>query len=157
MDAEHRRSGLRAALPALGALLVMVIGAILVAGLLDGSRSVASLEPGDCLRAPEQDQVTQVDPVDCAEPHELEVIGTVTLGGATYPGDEGVFAAALDACEAVFLEYLGEPYDTSIWFLNAFTPSEEGWAAGDRAATCLIFQFDEELEYVELQGTARTG
>jgi hypothetical protein len=157
MDAEPGNSALRSALPALGILLLLVIGAIVVAGLLDDSRSVASLEPGDCLLAPEQDQVTQIDPVDCAQPHELEVIGRVTLRGAAYPGDDQVFSAGLDACEPMFVDYLGEPYDTSRWFLNAFTPSAEGWEAGDRTATCMIFQFDEDLEYVQLTGSAGTG
>ncbi len=145
------------ALPTLGLLLAIVVGAIVIAAAFDDARSVASLEAGDCLRAPEDDQVTQVDPVGCDEPHELEVVGSVALDGEAYPGDSQVFADGLEACRGVFEDYVGEPYDTSRWFLNAFTPSEEGWNAGDRSATCLVFQFDDNLEYVVLTESVRNA
>jgi hypothetical protein len=146
-----------AALPALFGLLLIVIGGVAVAALFDSSRAVASLQPGECLRAPDEDQITQIDTVSCEEPHELQVIGNVTLDGSTYPGDDGAFNAGLAACEAIFEEYVGEPYDLSRWFLNTFTPSREGWDAGDRTATCLVFQFDDKLEYVQMTGSVATG
>lgn len=157
MDAERPHGAWRNALPALGGLLLIVVGAIVVAAIFDSARGVASLQTGECLFAPETEQITQVEPVSCDEPHELEVIGTTTLQGTQYPGDDDIFTAGLEACREVFESYVGEAYDTSRWFLNTFTPSEEGWNAGDRAATCLIFQFDENLDYIELTGSVRTG
>ncbi len=147
----------RSALPALGALIAIVIGGILLAGLFDSSRRADALRAGDCLAAPEDEQITDVDTVPCDEPHELEVIGTVTLQGAEYPGDTNILGEGIAACEAIFEPYVGEPYEESRWFLNAFTPSAEGWEAGDRAATCLVFRFTADLEFEILTESVRTG
>jgi hypothetical protein len=136
-------------------IIGFVVAAILVAALLDGSRSAGSLDAGECVLAPESDQVLEVDTVPCSEPHELEVIGAVTLDGDTYPGDQGAFRRALAACEPVFEDYVGEDYAASVWVLNVFTPTGEGWDDGERTATCLVFQFDESLDYASVTESAR--
>lgn len=133
----------------------LVIAAVVVAGLVDGSRSAASLQPGECVLAPEGDQVLDVDIVDCAEPHQLEVIGSVTLGGDGYPGDQAAFRRALEQCEPIFADYVEVEYELSMWVLNVFTPTRDGWDEGERSATCLVFQFDEALDYAEVTGSAR--
>lgn len=145
------------AVPALLAVVALVLGGILVAGLVDGSRAADALRPGECLLAPDSDQVTRIDPVACTSPHELEVIGNVELDDGPYPGDAETLDLAVDACEAIFPGYVGEPFDESAWFINAFTPSAESWEAGNRTATCLVFQFDDNLEYRIVTGSARSG
>ena len=137
-----------------GAIVVAAAGALLVAGLLDRATPADSLRPGDCLLDPGVDQVVDVDRVDCDTPHEFEVIGTVTLTGAGFPGVEQLTADARAACEPTFAGYVGEPYDTSPWFINVFTPTAEGWADGERTATCLVFQFDDALEVRSVTGSA---
>lgn len=127
---------------------------LLVAGLLDLSTTATSLQAGDCILDPGADQVVDVARVDCATPHDFEVIGTVTLTGSAYPGDAQAVAAARAACEPVFASYVGEPYDDSPWFINVFTPTAETWASGERTATCLVFQFDEDLEIRRVTGSA---
>ena len=127
---------------------------LLLAGLLDQSTAAASLRAGDCILDPAADQVVDVDRVDCATPHEFEVIGTVTLTGSAYPGDSLIVADARTACEPVFTGYVGEPYEDSPWFITAFTPTAETWADGERTATCLIFQFDEDLQVRRVTGSA---
>jgi hypothetical protein len=136
-------------------IIGLVVTAILVAALFDGSRSAASLDAGECVLAPESDQVLEVDTVPCSEPHQLEVIGTVTLAGDGYPGDQGAFRRALEACEPVFEDYVGTDYASSMWVLNVFTPTAEGWDKGERTATCLVFQFDEALDYASVTESAR--
>ncbi len=136
---------LASVLLALGAVILLVIGGLVVAVLVDSSRSATSLEEGDCLRAPDADQIVQVDTVECDEPHEFEVMGTVTIGDGPYPGDQQVFETALDQCEAVFTSYMGASYPQPPWYINVFTPSAEGWDAGDRNATCLVFRYTEDF------------
>lgn len=127
---------------------------LLLAGLLDRSRAAAALRAGDCILDPGTDQVVEVERVDCDTPHEFEVIGNATLTGGAYPGDAQVVADARLTCEPVFASYVGEPYEDSAWFLNVFTPTAETWADGERAVTCLVFQFDEDLEIRRLTGSA---
>jgi hypothetical protein len=126
---------------------------LLLAGLLDQSTTAISLQAGDCILDPAAAQVTDVDRVECASPHDFEVIGTVTLTGSEYPGSTQVVADARAACEPVFVLYVGEPYEDSPWFINVFTPTAETWADGERSATCLVFQFDENLEVRRVTGS----
>ena len=127
---------------------------LLLAGLLDQSTAATALRAGDCFLDPGIEQLIDVDRVDCATPHEFEVIGKVTLTGAAFPGDAQVVADARLACEPVFVAYVGEPYEDSAWFINVFTPTAETWADGEREATCLVFQFNEDLEIRRLTGSA---
>jgi hypothetical protein len=125
-----------------------------VAGVLDQSTAASSLRAGDCLLDPAADQVVDVDRVDCASPHEFEVIGMATLTGSTYPGDAEIVAEARVACRPVFAAYVGEPHDESPWLINVFTPTAATFATGERAVTCLVFQFDEDLEIRRTTGSA---
>lgn len=129
----------------------------LIGGLLDQDTPARSLRAGDCILDPGADQVVDVDRVDCASPHEFEVIGVVGLTGTGYPGDAAVVAEARTACEAVFAAYVGEPYEDSPWFINVFTPTAEGWEEGEREATCLVFQFDDALEIRSVRASAAGG
>jgi hypothetical protein len=149
--------GVRSILLSLAVIALFVMAAVFVAGLLDSSEPAGSLEAGDCLRAPDADQVVQVDTVDCAQPHELEVIGRVPLSGTTYPGDEAAVREARRACEELVEDYVGTPFEESVWFVNTFTPTAEGWEQGDQEATCLVFQFDPELTYLTVEGSARNA
>ena len=138
----------------LGMLAGGAIVALLLAGLLDQSTAATSLRAGDCLLDPGVEQVVDVARVDCAAPHEFEVIGNVTLSGAAYPGDAEVVADARAACEPVFASYVGDPYEDSPWFINVLTPTAETWADGERSATCLVFQFGEDLGVRRVTGSA---
>jgi hypothetical protein len=143
------------AIAALMLVVVIVVVVLTLIALVTGSGPAISLDAGECLRAPEDEQIVDVDTVPCSEPHELEVVGTVELDGDDYPGDEPVFRQALVKCEEPFASYVGVDYERSIWVLNVFTPSDQGWDAGDRTATCLVFQFAEDLDYLLVTGSAR--
>lgn len=137
----------------LGLLVAGAVAVLLLAGLLDQSTAATSLGAGDCILDPGAAQVVDVDRVDCATPHEFEVIGMATLTGSAFPGDAQVVADARVACEPVFASYVGEPYEDSPWFINVFTPTAETWAEGERTVTCLVFQFDENLEIRKVTGS----
>lgn len=141
---------------AVGVLLaVLGVGvAIFFAGLLDDSTAVEDVGVGTCLNDPGGEIVTDVDPVSCDEPHEFEMIGSVEIPGDGFPGDE-TFDLAVDRCIPMFEDYVGIAYEDSIWWLNAFTPTEEGWEQGDRIANCLVFQFDADRNILPVTGSAR--
>ena len=138
-------------------ILMAVFGvgaAIFVAGLIDDSTAVEDVGVGTCLNDPGGEIVTDVDPISCDEPHEFEMIGSVKIPGESFPGGE-TFDLAVDRCIPLFEDYVGVAYTDSIWWLNAFTPTEEGWEQGDRIANCLVFQFDADREIIPVTGSAR--
>jgi hypothetical protein len=77
----------------------------------------------------------------CDEPHGLELFGRPRLNfdaDAAWPGDEIVDPSSEDACDALFLEYVGVAYQDSSWSYSFIRPSEQTWATGDRGIMCLI-------------------
>ena len=77
----------------------------------------------------------------CDEPHGLELFGRPELNfdaDAAWPGDEIVDPSSEDACDALFLEYVGVAYQDSSWTYSFIRPSEETWSTGDRGIMCLI-------------------
>lgn len=141
---------------AAAAVILIALAVIVVIAVIDQSGTPASsLSSGDCLDAPESGQIVSVDLIPCEEPHTFEVIGSVILGDGPFPGDSATIQTARESCEDIFPGYVGEPVETSSWYINAFVPTREGWDDGDRSATCLIFKFDDDLELEELTGSAR--
>lgn len=143
------------ALP-LGAVVALVLGGLIVAGLVDDSSHVQTLGPGDCFRAPEETQIVEVDRVDCAEPHEFEVFAAVEMADdGAYPGDQQTFERGMDACRPRLEAYVGRPDPTSPWRVNVLTPAREGWEDGDRTATCVAYRLDEGQFFATVEGSAR--
>jgi hypothetical protein len=117
------------------------VGFTFLNGFLDSSVSVDELSAGTCFQDPAADVVFDIDPVDCAEPHDYEAIGTVEVPGSTYPGDDPVWETAVTRCISThFTSYVGIDYADSVWWIDAFTPTAEGWDDGDRTANCVVFQ-----------------
>ena len=138
------------------ALAVLGVGAaIFFAGLVDDATTVDNASVGTCLNDPGGEVVTEIDPVPCDEPHEFEMIGSTKIAGEDFPGDDAAFDLAIERCIPLFEDYVGIAYADSIWWLNAFTPTEDGWGRGDRIANCLVFQLDENSELVPVIGSAR--
>ncbi|MDO5494137.1 MAG: septum formation family protein [bacterium] len=82
-------------------------------------------------------EVTEIETVECTQPHEHEVYATPALEFDAWPGEGQINTAALEACIAEFEGYVGSPYETSTVFAWALLPSEEGWASGDTSAACI--------------------
>lgn len=130
---------------------VLVIGGFALFSFLDGSKTVDEIAVGDCLNTPEDDVFYEIDPIDCSEEHDLEVFALVDLStvgsefslSAGYPGDDAVYEAALNECWDEFERFVGVPYEDSVLFMDAFTPTLEGWEeVDDRIANCVVFEVD---------------
>ena len=96
-------------------------------GRVDPSAQSLLLPTGQC-RAFQPDGDTS--PVDCGQPHQIEVAATITLpDAADYPGEEAVTTACVDAAGRYFSgSYVAGPYRFD----------DRSWAAGQRAVTCVI-------------------
>lgn len=99
-----------------------------------------ALGVGDCADDPD-DRFTAGGIVlarSCAEPHDLEVIAIVELGGpdAPWPGGPLVAEAADGACLAAFESVVGEPWAASSLDYVVLTPGPTDWEDGDRVARC---------------------
>lgn len=119
------------------------------------SVDVFSLAVGDCINDAAEDEVTDVEALDCALPHDYEVFSDFELEGDTFPGDEQVQTLAEDGCLQAFPAFAGIAYDDSVLDINYFLPTQESWETGDdRLVSCLIFEPDVQ-SVGTLAGAAR--
>ena len=128
---------------------------------LNGSTSVEDLNAGDCFNDPGSEAISQVDTVDCTEPHDYEMFASTVLVGndGAWPGEFELFEEAYESCLAPFLAYTGVSPDDAvyIWQYDAFAPTEDSWAEGSREALCTLFQIDDDLNRVKATSSARAG
>ena len=132
--------------------LVVVALSLLAAGC---SGEVLTLEVGTCFDDPESyEQVTNVPEVDCADPHDNEVIGLRQLSGSSFPGDDAVGELADNLCVSVFEDYVGTSYLESAYEFGWLVPTSGSWNAGDREVIC--FAYDPTFAKItgSLQGRA---
>ena len=115
---------------------VIAIGAALV-GLRDRDTDSAALcvdlEPSGGTAA-----------VDCAGPHDAEIVATIALeGGAAYPGEAELRDEAGERCpDPADLVAADDKTALAAVYL---VPTAQRWAAGDRVALCLVEDPDAQL------------
>ena len=142
-----------------------IVGGIFLAivgfSYLNNSTSVEDLTAGDCFNDPGSESITEVDTVDCTEPHDYEMFASVLLVGdnGSWPGDFELFEEADNACFEEFLDYTGISLDDEvfIWDYTTFIPEQESWADGSRDALCTLYQVDAEFNPVPATTSARAG
>ena len=148
--AEVRKSG-GGIVSKLWIVVILVIGGFALFSFLDGSKTVDEIAVGDCLNMPEDDVFYEIDPLDCTEPHDLEVFALIDLSTVSpdfstsvdYPGDALIYDTAIEECSAEFERYVGVPYVDSVIWLDAFTPTREGWEeVDDRIVNCVLFELN---------------
>jgi hypothetical protein len=78
--------------------------------------------------------------VDCAEPHDGELIGRVqwTQAGVEYPGQQALEDHAAEGCHALFGDYVGIGYDASALEMFYTYPLPPQWQAGARSFECIV-------------------
>lgn len=161
-----KRSG-RGVFSKLWIVVVLIVGGIAVFSFLDGSKTVDEIAVGDCLNTPEEDVFYEIDPIECTERHDLEVFALIDLStlspdfstAAAYPGDDAVYEAAYDACWDEFEPYIGMPYEESVLYIDAFTPTFEGWSeVDDRIANCVVFEVNaDQTEIIKSSQSLRNA
>jgi len=139
-------------------LLMLIIAGVGLAvySMIDRTKTVDEIAVGDCMNVPEGDEFNSIDPINCNDPHEVEVFAIIDMSrvsseyalGTDYPGDD-LYFAAVDECSAEpFESYVGVPYDSlaegdTVLWVDAFTPTLEGWQEfDDREVQCVLLEFD---------------
>lgn len=137
--------------------LVIATAGLIAAGC---SSTVFDLETGNCLNFPadsdlnESFELSTVDIVECNEPHQGEVVGTLQVSGSdfadteedAFPGQSVLEEKAADTCLSAFEEYIGIDYDSSELDMYPLTPTDESWnKANDRTIVCVAVNSNNEV------------
>jgi hypothetical protein len=131
---------------------VPVLGVALVVGYLTNARrddagaiseggtlQIEDLRIGDCFDFEDADEISSVDARPCTDAHGYEMFHLASWSGAdAYPTDDAMVDFIIGACVPVFEQYVGVSYETSAIDFVPFTPTEEGWGAGDRVIQCAL-------------------
>lgn len=136
----------------LGPAIIGIIVVLLVGGFFlfrdRLSNDVTSLAVGECFETPtdETDEVSDVQRQPCNEPHDAEVIASLTHpapAGEAYPVVSGFDDYIQENCVPAFNSYTGRDWqsDTELT-LSFFRPTPTGWREGDRGFTCFIVRVD---------------
>lgn len=132
-------------------VLVAVLSSLAVAACGDEG-NVFSLEVGDCFQSVDTGLISDVEIVDCAEPHENEVFAVWTIEADTLPPQDEME----DGCIERFPDAIGTEWLESEIFAAAITPSGESFDEGDREVVCYGFELvdiSEDAEVMEVTGS----
>lgn len=132
------------------------LGLGFVVSALDGREPVQDIAVGDCFSVGEAEEINEVPVVDCGEEHDSELFARVTITdfGRAYPSDDALFEWLFDECLGEFPGYVGEPYETSNYWIDMFIPTEASWGDGDRIGLCTAIVVDEDLNIQTIRGSA---
>lgn len=97
-------------------------------------------EIGQCIDVRKDRGAVPESVVPCDEVHDDEAYAKFTLDGTEYPGATATAGLADDGCRARFDDFIGVPYEDSVFEFLALHPSEHSWNVhGDRRVTCLVW------------------
>ncbi|MCY9782430.1 septum formation family protein [Nocardiopsis sp. EMB25] len=116
---------------------------------------VFQLAVGDCFIVDDlntafmSESVSEVPILDCSEEHDAEIFYTYDLPAGDYPGADAIGTDAGETCSGqAFTDFVGIEYTMSDIYIDAFTPTEDGWnRLDDREVVC----------YLDTQGELITG
>ena len=128
-------------------VLMTAAVAVFAASCSDGN--VFELEVGDCFQEIGATEISDVEMVDCAEPHNHEVIAVWNVTGDSLPAD----SAFEDGCVDRFDAAIGTPYLESDIYVTPIYPSPQSWDQGDREVICYSFEFDAAGELAMVTGS----
>lgn len=101
--------------------------------------SVWDLDLGDCWNGGGEVVLSNVQIVDCDQPHGLEVYWVHEMNDAEFPGQEEVISRADEVCVEAFGIALGVPYEESPLDYHSLYPTEVTWVkGGDRQVLCSV-------------------
>ena len=111
--------------------------------------SAFDLEVGDCFAAPDVETVTDVELIDCEEPHRYESyhIENHPAGrDEAFIGDEAMTTYADDICIGAFEEFVGVPWEESSLTYFFLQPTADTWEEiGDREVLCAVYSTEGDL------------
>lgn len=121
-----------------------------------GTLHIEDLRVGDCFDFEDADEISDVEALPCSEPHGYELFHVATWSGRdAYPDEEALVDFVIDTCVPAFDEYVGVAYEASVIDFVPFTPTEEGWDAGDRVIQCALIDPEQPRVTTSLRGADR--
>ena len=129
----------------LAIIAIIAVGGFLLRDRLPGG--AGDLQVGDCFDAPTSEGV-EIDDVahhPCNEAHTAEVVLVMDYepGTGGYPTDPDWFRFIEANCVPAFNAYTGLDYMSDVVFeMGYFTPTSDGWRAGDREVSCYATRID---------------
>ncbi|MEL7977365.1 septum formation family protein [Isoptericola sp. F-RaC21] len=109
-----------------------------VPAAVTGAREVNAVQLvlGSCLRDLPAGDVGRVTVAPCADEHAAQVVGrTDSAADAEWPGHDALVRKASASCGPELLGAAGRDVEGLSYVV--LTPSEDGWAAGDRTGLCV--------------------
>ena len=127
---------------------IAALGALLLSlAACGGGTAVGDIEVGACFDDPDSETVSQLQIIDCAQPHDNEVYAKALLTDSLWPGTAAIEEFSIDACLAEFETYVGQTYAESPLDYFFLSPTEEGFNQGDITVLCVLYSADlEKLE-----------
>jgi hypothetical protein len=107
--------------------------------------SVFDLEVGDCFDDPDDlAEISEIDAMPCDLSHDNEVFTILShpLSGEDWPGRDPIEETAFATCVEQFDVFVGVAYADSRLAVAYFTPTEDGWDAGDDEVVCFLYDID---------------
>ena len=104
--------------------------------------SVFDVVVGDCFNAPETETISEVELVDCREPHRYEAYHSEDHpagGDEAFIGDTAMTEYADDICLGQFEAFVGIPWEESTLNYFYLQPTAETWEIGDREILCAVY------------------
>lgn len=112
------------------------------------SKSAFSLRKGECFEVEGKLEAytTDVEIVDCAKPHDGEVVGGFKVTGFDeWPGEDPIDKLAEERCAEISSAYAMDSWaiPEHVWDYY-YIPSRQSWRTGDRSVTCTLAVEDGE-------------
>ncbi|MFF3319734.1 DUF4190 domain-containing protein [Streptomyces sp. NPDC003035] len=124
------------------------------------SKSAFSLRKGECFAVDGtlESSTTDVEIVDCAKPHDGEVVGGFQVTGFdAWPGEDAIDRLAEERCAEISSTYAMDNWaiPEHVWDYY-YIPSRQSWRTGDRTVTCALAVDDGEPLKGSLRADATT-
>jgi len=103
--------------------------------------SVLELGIGDCVMdaaAPLSADLAQLPTVPCSEPHDSELYAIVSAEDGRYPGVDDLVAQGQAKCQALFADFVGIDFRSSLLDFHFYYPTPSSWVQGDRSIYCMV-------------------
>lgn len=112
-----------------------------------------TIEVGDCLILPSEDEFDEVRRLDCTEPHDGEVFLVEDHPGTDYPSDDEMSAFFDTECRPAFEEFTGSDFDgQGVLDIGWFVPTEGAWDGGDHEVVCYVTPIDGSMTSQSYRG-----
>ena len=141
-----------------GMLAVTAIGVGIWLGAAILITPLPKLEVGQCMNGlKEGANVTAANtrPVDCAKPHDNEIVGVLAMADQpAFPGDQVIIIAAQAQCPPLFASYVGIDFSASKLNMIPIVPTQTSWGTkGDRTIACVVVSGDGSQLTGSVKGT----